>query len=164
MLKHLGALPLGAGVYALPRRPALERELRTLCSKVLEGGGDAFLLRAVPLTAEDGERMALRAEAHRGEEYAQVAKSARHFIEHVEREEATHDYRFAEVESLEEELEKVRRQFDRVVQRDFFRTEARRLAEGAVSEATARFDRYVHTAYAHDPDNGSELGKEFPEP
>ena len=79
-------------------------------------------------------------------EYAQVIKSARHFVEHVARETETEDFRFAEVESLEEELEKVRRQLKRVVERDYFDSQLREDAAAAVLEAEQHFLTYVGRA------------------
>jgi hypothetical protein len=68
-------------------------------------------------------------------------------VEHISREEAGEDYRFAEVESLEEELEKVRRQFERVVERDHFGTPAKEETLAALMDAEKRLTEYLDTAF-----------------
>ncbi|MEP7216216.1 MAG: Chromate resistance protein ChrB [Anaerolineaceae bacterium] len=79
-------------------------------------------------------------------DYAQVIKSATRFVEHVERETSTEDFRFVEVESLEGEMEKVRRQLQRVIDRDHFDNAAREGAHAAVLAAERALSGYVELA------------------
>jgi hypothetical protein len=145
-LKQLGAAAMGGGVYALPERPALKEAFLRLKERVNNGGGSAFLFEARGLHADDEAAVIGRFTAARSADYAQVIKSARRFVEHVERETSTQDFRFVEVESLEEELEKVRRQLHRVRERDHFGNATREEAQAAVIEAERALAAYVGIA------------------
>jgi Protein ChrB, N-terminal len=146
-LRQHGAVGMGSGLYALPDRPEYVELLERLSDKIAEGGGSAASFRAAALTETDRRTVDDAFRAARQEEYLQVAKSARKLAAHIDQEDGDEDYRFAEVESLEEELDKVRRQFARVVRRDLGGVEARRDAEVAVETAAARLDRYLENAY-----------------
>ncbi|MCL4241992.1 MAG: hypothetical protein KJ048_11635 [Dehalococcoidia bacterium] len=145
-LKQLGAVALGTSVYTVPDRPDVRELLDQLAERINGGGGLAVLLLAQGLRESDEAMIAQRVAGSRSEDYLQVAKSARRFVEHVDRETATRDFRFAEVESLEEELEKVRRQLQRVVARDYFESPAREEAQASVLAAEAAFETYVERA------------------
>lgn len=88
-----------------------------------------------------------RASAARHDEYKQVIKSANKLFDHIAREEASLDFRFAEVESLEPELQKVRRQLDLVVDRDLLELAVRNDAQAALAAAEVRLQEYLGHAY-----------------
>jgi hypothetical protein len=146
-LKQRGAVTLGAGLYALPATPEHEAALLQLSNRIAEGGGTAISLSAAALTDADERALQLRFQAARRDEYLQVLKSARKLVDHIGREEESHDYRFAEVESLEEELNKVRRQFERVVERDSCDSPVRGEAQAALTVAEERLQLYMDNAY-----------------
>lgn len=146
-LKQVGAVKLRDGVYFLPDMAACRSALDDVQSRVQAGGGTAVTMTAQGASSDDADSLsALFAEA-RAEEFRQVAKSARKFVAHVEREETEGDYRFAEVDALEEELEKVRRQFERAGSRDYLGSPGREEAAHAVADAAACMGRYLELAY-----------------
>jgi hypothetical protein len=145
-VKQLGAIVLGDGLYALEASGEHRAALAELAGRIKKGGGSSICLEGGGLTAED--RMALRARSNaaREEEYRQVIKSARKFFDHVGREEDSKDFRFAEVESLEEELGKVRRQLERVMRRDPAGMALREEARLSLTTARGRLDQYIERA------------------
>jgi hypothetical protein len=145
-LKQVGAVALGTGVYMLPDREGPREVLVQVSERINKGGGTAFVLRARGMTERDERVVMERASGSRAEDYAQVTKSANRFVEHVGRETATRDFRFAEVESLEEEMEKVRRQLRRVLDRDYFESMAKEDAQAAVIAAERALAEYVELA------------------
>lgn len=145
-LRQVGAVALGTSVYAVPDLPEVREAIEAVAERVNSSGGTCVLLRATALRLADEAFIAERAAGARADDYAQVAKSARRFVEHVDRETSTQDFRFAEVESLEEELEKVRRQFQRVLARDYFESPAKEETQSAMLAAESAFATYVETA------------------
>ncbi|MEI6666196.1 MAG: Chromate resistance protein ChrB, partial [Chloroflexota bacterium] len=109
--------------------------------------GTAITLAANGLTEDDERALAMKFEGARHDDYRQVIKSARKFIAHVDQEDRSHDYRFAEVESLEEELNKVRRQLTLVRDRDTLRMPLGDEAIESVTAAEARLQQYLDHAY-----------------
>lgn len=146
-LKQLGAVTLGDGLYALPTSHEHRQALLLLANRISEGGGTAISLSAAALTDADERALQDRFQAARGDEYLQVQKSARKLVDHIGREEESRDYRFAEVESLEEELNKVRRQLDRVIERDAGDSPFRVDAQASLAAAEERLQLYLANAY-----------------
>ena len=149
-VKQLGAVKLGDGLYCLPNTPTCLDSVNALQERIKAGGGDALALVASGSSAADESSLADAFMAARADEFAQVERWARRLIEHIGREEATDDYRFAEVDTLEEEMEKLRRQFQRVVERDYLGSPARVDAASALSEAAQRLSAYVDEAFRNE--------------
>lgn len=155
-LKQVGAVKLRDGLYFLPDRPGCREPLEELRARVQAGGGTAITLTAQGTSDADAVSLdALFAEA-RAEEFRQVTKSARKFVAHVGREVDESDYRFAEVDALEEELEKVRRQFERACARDYLGSCGREEAAHAVADAAATMGRYLELAYRREAEAPSD--------
>lgn len=146
-LKQAGAVLLGPGLYALPDGLEHQALLTEITSRIAAGGGTAITLAANGLTEDDERALAMKFEGARHDDYRQVIKSARKFIAHVDQEDRSHDYRFAEVESLEEELNKVRRQLALVRDRDTLRMPLGDEATESVTAAEARLQQYLDHAY-----------------
>jgi hypothetical protein len=146
-LKQLGAVKLGDGAYFLPRTNGCADAMAEIRTRVITGGGAAIVIEADGLDDADRDSLAADFDAARADEFSQVARSAARLVEHIGREESTDDYRFAEVDALEEELEKVRRQFQRVVDRDYLASPVRETAASALSEADDRLRRYLDEAF-----------------
>jgi hypothetical protein len=157
-VKQLGAIKLGDGLYCLPNTPTCSESVNALQDRVKAGGGDALALVASGFSTADESFLADAFMAARADEFAQVERWARRLIQHIGREEATDDYRFAEVDTLEEEMEKLRRQFQRVVERDYLSSPLRVDAASALSEAAQRLSAYVDEAFRKE--NGLPVGDE----
>lgn len=146
-LKHVGAVKLGDGLYFLPNTDACTASLEELRGRIEIGGGSALTIVARGLSDADEANLQELFAAARADEFHQVFKSSARLVEHIAREEATDDYRLAEVDALEEELEKVRRQFQRASDRDHLGAAGREEAANAVSEAAQRMRRYLDEAF-----------------
>jgi hypothetical protein len=146
-VKQLGAVKLGDGLYCLPNTSTCSELVGGLQERIQAGGGDALALEASGLSAADESFLSDAFMAARADEFAQVQRWARRLVDHIGREEATEDYRFAEVDTLEEEMEKLRRQFQRVVERDYLGSPARIPAAEALSEAAQRLSAYIDEAF-----------------
>ncbi len=154
-LRQHGAVGLGTGLYALPDRDTYIEVVEQLTERVTQGGGSAISFRATALSEADERTIADTFAAARREEYLQVVKSARKLREHIAQEDEDRDYRFAEVESLEEELQKVRRQLALVVMRDVGPPANQAEATTAIEQAATRLQTYLENAYRHDPEHRS---------
>lgn len=146
-LKQLGAVKLGDGLYFLPHTPECAGAVEALQQRIQGGGGDALVVSASGLSSPDEVYLSESFMAARADEFAQVERWAQRLVEHIGREESTDDYRFAEVDTLEEEMEKLRRQFQRVAERDYLGSPARQAAAAVLSEAAQRLSAYVDEAF-----------------
>jgi Protein ChrB, N-terminal len=146
-LKQLGAVKLGDGLYFLPHTPDCVEAVEALQQRIQGGGGDALVVTASGLGPVDEAFLSESFMEARADEFAQVQRWAQRLVEHIGREESTDDYRFAEVDTLEEEMEKLRRQFQRVAERDYLGSPARQAAAAVLSEAAQRLSAYVDEAF-----------------
>lgn len=146
-LKELGAVKLADGSYALPHTDALRSALADVRERIQQGGGSAIIVAASGCDHADENSLREAFQAARDDEFRQVVRNALRLVEHIGRVQAEDDYRFAEVDALEEELEKVRRQFQRATRRDLLGTASRRDAAQALSEADDRLRRYLNEAF-----------------
>lgn len=119
-LKKLGAVYLRDGVCALPQRDDTATALRAIAAKVEEFAGEATLVESATLPAARAEVIVAQARRERGAEYADLAREAGGFLEHVRRETAHRAFTCREVEELEGDLEKLRRWAGQVRARDYF--------------------------------------------
>ncbi len=119
-LKKIGAVYLLDGVCALPAREGALERLRAIAARVEEFDGQATLVEAASLAAARAGAIIEQARRERAAEYAELAREAEGFLEHVRRETAHREFTFREVEQLEEDLEKLRRWVGQVHARDHF--------------------------------------------
>ncbi len=135
-LKQAGAVYLRDGVCALPQRDETATTLRAIAAKVEEFEGEATLVESASLSAARAEAIVGQARRERAAEYAELAREAEGFLEHVRRETGHRAFTFREVEELAGDLEKLRRWVGQVRARDYFG-----VAEaGQVDDLLARCD------------------------
>ena len=135
-LKQAGATYLRDGVCALPQRDDTAATLRAVAAKIEEFEGEATLVESARLSDARAEAVFAQAQRERAAEYAELAREAEGFLEHVRRETAHRAFTFREVEELEGDMEKLRRWVGQVRARDHFG-----VAEaGQVDDLLARCD------------------------
>jgi hypothetical protein len=129
-LKKAGAVYLRDGVCVLPERQDTLAAFQAIAAKVEEFGGEAILIQAARLDPQPAGRVISQVRAAREDEYADVAREAERFLEHVRRETEHREFTFSELEELEADLGKLKRWAEQVRARDFFGVEvAGRVAE-----------------------------------
>jgi hypothetical protein len=155
-LKRLGALYLQQCVCILPAEPALLDELARIAARIPDLGGEYTLFDIPRLRVADDERIVAAFRALRDKEYAEIVEEcATKFVKEIEFEHFRQNYSFEEVEEIAQDLEKIRRWYGRVVERDWFASAGR----GAVEEWIARcqellndFEQTVYTRSGGDDD------------
>lgn len=126
-LKALGAAVVRDGVYLLPQRAEIERELRDQQREVRRANGQAHLF-VIPRADEDDELHAL---FDRSSEFAAITEAARAFV-------AEELPRAGETETRRA-LRALQRDFASLVATDYFPAQAHANARAAVAAADAAF-------------------------
>jgi hypothetical protein len=155
-LKRLGALYLQQCVCILPRREEVRAELDRIVAKIPTLDGECLRFELPPLPTADEEKIIGSFRALRDKEYAEIVEEcATKFVKEIEFEHFRQNYSFEEVEEIAQDLEKIRRWYGRVVERDWFASAGR----GAVEEWIARcqellndFEQTVYTRSGGDDD------------
>ncbi len=127
-LKRLGALYLQQCVCILPRLGTVEEELARVTDKIATLAGEYTLFEVTRLRPSDEIRIIAAFRELRNKEYAEIVEECEtKFVKEVEFERFRQNYTFAEAEEIAQDLDKIRRWFASVRERDWF--EANRAGE-----------------------------------
>jgi hypothetical protein len=147
-LKRIGALYLQQCVCIVPNIPGVTHEVNQVAAKIPALGGETFVLDVPRLDAEDEARIVAALCAQRTSEYAEIIEECEtKFVKEIEFEHFRQNYTFEEAEEIEQDLEKIRRWFERVRERDWFRADRRDEVEtwlGRCQGLLATFEEEVY--------------------
>jgi hypothetical protein len=147
-LKRLGALYLQQCACIFPAIPALNREVDDIAAKIPALGGETFLLEVPRLQPDDEARIIQSFRVQRTNEYAEIIEECEtKFVKEIEFEHFRQNYTFEEAEEIEQDLEKIRRWFERVLERDWFKADRRDEVEtwlGRCQGLLAKFEEEVY--------------------
>jgi hypothetical protein len=149
-LKRIGAYYLRQCACILPNRPALRADLEAVRERLGKLGGSGNLFSSPPLP--EGEQ-AQMFESFRGlaaQQYAEIVEECEtKFVKEVEFEHFRRNYSFAEAEEIEQDLDKIRRWFVRVQERDWFGAEGRLDVETWIVRCAELLEGFFAAVHAH---------------
>jgi hypothetical protein len=168
-LKRLGALYLQQCACIFPDIPGVTDEVNQVAAKIPALGGETFLLEVPRLQPADEARIIQSFRTLRANEYAEIIEECEtKFVKEIEFEHFRQNYTFEEAEEIEQDLEKIRRWFDRVRGRDWFKAERRDEVESWLARCQgllAQFEEEVYRRNGSDsPNAGADQETETPEP
>src|SRR6202171_6854676 len=168
-LKRLGALYLQQCACIFPDIPGVTDEVNEVAAKIPALGGETFLLDVPRLQPEDEARIIQSFRAQRTNEYAEIIEECEtKFVKEIEFEHFRQNYTFEEAEEIEQDLEKIRRWYDRVRERDWFKADRRDEVETWLARCQgllARFEEEVYRRNGSDnPDSGPDVEPVEPVP
>src|SRR5437899_1660865 len=163
-LKRLGALYLQQCACIFPDIPGVTEEVNQVAAKIPALGGETFLLDVPKLQPEDEARIIEAFRVQRANEYAEIVEECEtKFVKEIEFEHFRQNYTFEEAEEIEQDLEKIRRWFERVRDRDWFKAERRDEVEtwlGKCQGLLARFEEEVYRRKGSDGPNAEPMPPE----
>jgi hypothetical protein len=147
-LKRLGALYLQQCVCIFPDIPGVNDEVQQVAAKIPALGGETFLLDVPHLDPQDETRIIEAFRTQRAHEYAEIIEECEtKFVKEIEFEHFRQNYTFEEAEEIEQDLEKIRRWFDRVRDRDWFKAERRDEVEAWLARCQGLLARFEEEVY-----------------
>ena len=165
-LKRLGALYLQQCACIFPDIPGLTDAVQEVAAKIPALGGETFLLEVPRLTAEDEARIIDAFRAQRANEYAEIIEECEtKFVKEIEFEHFRQNYTFEEAEEIGQDLEKIRRWFARIVERDWFAADGRQAVEEWIERCQVLLDEFEQEVYRRQGDDaGGADGTGLPVP
>ena len=143
-LKRLGALYLQQSVCVLPRLGATHAELEKVRNKIDEMGGSANLLALPKQDPAQQTRLIQGFRNLASEQYKKIAEECeKTVIAEIDVEILRKRFTLAEIEELEQNLDKIRRWHAAVRERDWFDAPGRRLVEATIAQASRKLPAYV---------------------
>jgi hypothetical protein len=153
-LKRLGSLYLQQCVCILPDRDELRSEVERIVEKIESLGGEHTLFEIPQLRQPDEERIVESFRALRNKEYLEIVEECEtKFVKEIEFEHFRQNYTFEEAEEIGQDLEKIRRWFDRIVTRDWFGAEKRHEVEVRIDRCAELLSDFEHEVYRRNPDD-----------
>lgn len=147
-LRRAGALPLGAGTWALPSTPlAAEtiKRVRELIDRAPDG--ELLLLDASGRDPESEGRLAEQYTTAREAEWEEFLSDCGKFDAEVAREIAKQKFTLAELEEEEQSLDRLRRWHRELSLRDIFGAPSAEQAAIALKASTERLEQYAELVY-----------------
>jgi hypothetical protein len=148
-LKRIGAHYLQQCACVLPRRPDPRLAIEGVREKIGRLGGSSNLFEVPYLAPEDEASLIGGFRDLVAKQYAEIVEECEtKFVKEIEFETFRQNYTFAEAEEIEQDLEKIRRWFARVRERDWFEAPGRTQVEewiGRCAELLEGFYVEVHT-------------------
>ena len=120
-LKRLGALYLQQCVCIVPAFPECDEGIRGTVARIEAMGGSSNVFHVRDMDPSEEERLVGGFRELSSKEYAEIVEECRtKFVKEIEFERFRENYTYEEAEEIREDLEKIRRWYARVVDRDWF--------------------------------------------
>ena len=153
-LKQMGALYLQQCVCIFPARDDLNRRVSRVSAKITEQGGEHWLLDVPKMAAVDEERLIANFQSLRNKEYAEIVEECEtKFVKEIEFEHFRQNYSFEEAEEISQDLEKIRRWFAKIVDRDWFTANGRAEVEEWIDRCATLLAGFEETVYQRQDDD-----------
>lgn len=153
-LKQMGALYLQQCVCIFPARDDLNPRLSRVIVKITEQEGEHWLLDVPTMAVADEERLIANFQSLRNKEYAEIVEECEtKFVKEIEFEHFRQNYSFEEAEEISQDLEKIRRWFAKIVDRDWFTADGRAEVEEWIDRCAALLASFEETVYQRQGDD-----------
>ncbi len=153
-LKRLGSLYLQQCVCILPDQPNLRADVERVVEKIDAFEGEHTLFEIPHLRQADEEHIVESFRSLRNKEYREIVEECEtKFVKEIEFEHFRENYTFEEAEEIGQDLEKIRRWFDRIVARDWFDASGRKDVEVWIERCADLLSEFEHQVYERSPDD-----------
>jgi len=159
-LKQMGALYLQQCACILPSLDDITPRVVRVVSRISEQGGEHWLLDIPTMTIADEERLIANFQMLRNKEYAEIVEECEtKFVKEIEFEHFRQNYSFEEAEEISQDLEKIRRWFARIIERDWFHAEGRAGVASGIDRCAALLADFEEVVYRRQGDDFAPDGQ-----
>lgn len=146
-LKSSGAASLSTGTWVLPASESHTALLGEIAETVRDHDGSAVLFTGRQVDGVTAEEIAARFRADRAREYGEFAIRSDRLLAEIAKEAAAGKFGFAELEEIEDDLEKLAVWFAKIVARDFFPDDPREQAGKLLAACRDAARGFAETTY-----------------
>lgn len=150
MIKELGAVYLQQGVALLPYDENLYSTLINLREQVHSFGGKSTLGKLGFLEQEDEKEIIGEFTKQIDEEYGEFINNCQGLIDELEREISKGDFNFSEIMENEEDYRKYERWLEKIIKKDYFKSENQAHAIKILDQAKEKLQEYSDEVYRRD--------------
>jgi hypothetical protein len=149
-LRGAGAASLVNGAWVLPRTDQHAAFLARLAETVRGQGGNAMMLVIQEMRPTEAESIVARFQTDRGREYDEFEDRSRAFLAEIKRETRRYKFTFAELEEIEDDLEKLSAWLEKIRTRDFFPSGDSQVAMEMLERCRAAFRTFAEAVYSRE--------------
>ena len=154
-LKRIGVHYLQQCVCVLPRRPDLRLAIEGVREKIGRLGGSSNLFEVPYLSPDDEASLIGGFRELVAKQFAEIVEECEtKFVKEIEFETFRQNYSFAEAEEIEQDLEKIRRWFARVRERDWFEAPGREAVEAWIGRCADLLEGFYVEVHARTSGSG----------
>jgi hypothetical protein len=147
-LKRIGALYLQQSVCILPTTEPLLHALQKISERITELDGNYHLLPLTSLPEEEERKIIEGFVAQSNLQYDEIIENCEvNFAKEIEFETFRQNFTYAEAEEIRQELDKIRRWYERVVERDWFSAGRRDEAWRCIEHCEKLFETFEEKVF-----------------
>jgi hypothetical protein len=148
-LKRLGALYLQQSVCIIPDLDPVRQQLEAIATRISEAGGTFHLLPIGALPPDEDTKIVDAFLAQSTLQYDEIIENCEvNFAKEIEFETYRQNFTYAEAEEIRQDLDKIRRWFDRVVERDWFGSDRREATVAWIDRCERLLEEFEEKVFA----------------
>lgn len=152
-LKGMGAVYLQNGVCLLPKTDEHVRRLKMMENDIATMGGDAVILETVALDRMQEDKVIVRFQADRDEQYREFLGRCAEFEVEIAKEIAIEKFTYAELEEEDADLKKLQSWFEKICKLDFYGAPLAAEAEARLRGCETLLDGYAQRVFDAQQEN-----------
>jgi hypothetical protein len=157
-LKRVGALYLQQCVCVVPAYPELRAVFEGVRDRVARLGGSSNLFDVPTVPADEEAALIAGFRDLATAQYSEIVEECEtKFVKEVEFEHFRKNYTFAEAEEIEQDLDKIRRWYARVQERDWFAAPGRAAVDDWLQRCAGLLEEFFDAVHAHTTAQPNEI-------
>lgn len=145
-LKKIGAVNVQQSMWILLLTDKNYDLLNEIKNEVSQNNGEAFVMKSS--VDEDGRKNIIeRFNAARDEEYGELLEQCEEFFKEIDKEIASKNFSFAEIEENEEELNKLKLWYEKIAARDTFEASLNEKSKIMLSKCVEALEKFCDKVY-----------------
>ena len=148
-LKRMGALYLQQSACVMPLTASYRNQLEAVATRITTLGGMYYLLPLRQLPPEEDIKIVEGFRAQSSQQYDEIIENCEvNFTKEIEFETFRQNFSYAEAEEIRQDLDKIRRWYDRVVERDWFEAPRREDAAAWIGRCERLLEEFEEKVFA----------------
>jgi hypothetical protein len=154
-LKRLGGVYLQQAACIFPALPENAAALQAVRQRITALGGTSWYFEVPPLPDDEHRQLIASFQQAAAKEYAEIVEECEtKFVKEIEFERFRSNYTFEEAEEIRQDLEKIRRWFDKVIARDWFGASGRDEVTVWLEKCESLLEAFEEEVYRRTKDDG----------
>jgi len=145
-LKKIGSVNLQQSLWVMPYTKENEKLFDEIKEDIIGNNGEAFIMRSI-VDEENKKAIMEKFNAARNEEYQEVIEECEAYFTEIDKEIARENFTFGEIEENEEELNKLKEWYEKVLKRDFYGAPLKEKAAEMLNRCEKDLEKFCDKVY-----------------